>query len=108
MIDFLPLMQEFFPSFDSNSSFEGRFSRIGMCGGIRKRGHSLLCIYAPFYTKKCECYVRRVRKPMGSQKQTMKTSRGYASPAGENSLRGVRYSLDRFLFTYFKNYYYAQ
>lgn len=28
----------------------------------------------------------------------MKTSRGYAPPAGENSLRGVRYSFDRFSF----------
>lgn len=67
-------------------------------GGIRKRGHFPLCIYAPFYTKKVRELVCRVRKPMGSQKQTMKTSRGYAPPAGENSLRGVRYSFDRFSF----------
>lgn len=67
-------------------------------GGIVKGGIPLYVYMPPLTQRKCDSYVRRVRKPMGSQKQTMKTSRGYAPTAGENSLRVVRYSLDRFFF----------
>ena len=94
MIDFRSLMQESFPSFDSNSSFEGKFSRIAMCGGIVKGGIPIY-VYMPPLTQRSARACVQSAEAYGKLKQTMKTSRGYAPPAGENSLRGVRYSLDR-------------
>lgn len=82
MSNFLSLYREYFPTFEFNFSFVGKFSRLDNLGVLSKGASLPLCIYAPFDTKKVREFVCSVRMAMGSQKQTMKTSRGYASTAG--------------------------
>ncbi len=64
-------------------------------GGIVKGGIPFY-VYMPPLTQRSARACVQSAYAYGKPKQTMKTSRGYAPTAGENSLRVVRYSLDRF------------